>query len=102
MSDNKNTRVYISGGITNVPDYMQNFETAESKLIKDGYESIVNPAFVNSFLPKDFNHEEYMRVSLAMLECCDAIYMLKGWEKSKGATEEYVYANKLGLKIIKE
>jgi hypothetical protein len=37
-----------------------------------------------------------------MLECCDAIYMLKGWENSEGAKEEYVYANKLGLKIIKE
>lgn len=102
MRDSKNTRVYISGGITNVEGYMKNFDKAERKLIDEGYDSIINPAFVNSFLPLDFSHEEYMRVSLAMLECCDAIYMLKGWENSEGAKEEYVYANKLGLNIIKE
>jgi len=98
----KKYRVYISGGITNVHDYMTSFRKAEKRLESEGYTSIVNPAFVNCHLPIDFSHEDYMKVSIAMLGCCDAIYMLKGWEKSEGAKEEYIYASKLGLQILKE
>jgi hypothetical protein len=37
-----------------------------------------------------------------MLECCDAIYMLDGWENSKGANIEYQYAKDNGLDICYE
>lgn len=46
-------------------------------------------------------HDEYMRVCLEMLKMCDAIYMIPGWETSKGATKEYEYAKKLGLIVYK-
>jgi hypothetical protein len=82
--------VYISGAITQNPNYILDFTRAESKLkeaIKYGeydFTSICNPALVNANLPKDFTHKDYMRVCFAMMDSCDSIYMLTGWESSKG------------------
>lgn len=95
------TTVYISGGITNVPNYMERFTKAESDLIKQGYE-VVNPARINANLPMICTHEDYMKVSMAELSICDTIYLLKGYETSSGAMEELTYALKNGYTIIKE
>ena len=84
-------RVYISGPITGTDDYMERFAKAEEQLKKAGY-SVINPAKVNSMMPEDTTYEEYMKMSFAMLDMCEIIYMLKGWEKSSGANREYGYA----------
>ena len=46
-------KIYISGAITNNPNYKKDFERAEDYLQRE-YPSadIINPALVNSFLPK--------------------------------------------------
>lgn len=84
-------RVYISGTITGTCDYMYRFYQAEAYLKSKGYE-VINPAFINSWLPDDSTHEEYMIVSMALLKICDTIYMLDGWQESKGAMMEAEYA----------
>ena len=33
-----------------------------------------------------------MKVSFCLLDMCEAIYMINGWEKSYGANREYGYA----------
>ena len=93
-------RIFISGGITNVHDYINRFCEAERELIDRGYTSIVNPAVVNVNLPIDFSHEDYMEVSLAELRCCGAVYMLKGWKDSAGAVQEHNTAKRLEMEII--
>ena len=41
-------------------------------------------------------------VDLVLLDLCDTIYMLKGWEQSCGANREYGYALAKGLDIMFE
>ncbi len=86
-------KIYISGAISNNPNYKEDFERAEDYLQKE-YPSaeIINPALVNSCLPKSTTHEEYMRMSFCMMDMCDSVYFIKGWEESKGANQEYGYA----------
>lgn len=86
-------KIYISGAITNCPNYLERFERAENYLQDEVPEAeIINPALVNSHLPKSTTHEEYMRMSFVMLDMADTIYMLDNWQQSCGASQEYGYA----------
>ena len=95
----KKKKIYISGPITGTKDYMSRFSTAHLSLARQGY-SVVNPAMVNAMLPEDTTHKEYMAMSFAMLDMCDSVYMLDGWENSKGAKMEFERAVNNGLEII--
>ena len=92
-------RIYISGAITGTTDYMERFADAESELSAMGWE-VVNPAKVNAQLPSSFEWVDYMRVSLAMLSLCDAIYFIPGWRESKGAWAESVWAANHNIMIL--
>lgn len=93
--------IYISGGITNVPNYPTKFRIAEETLIKLGF-NVINPCRCNDILPPNSKHSDYMVISLAALSLCDSIYMLKDWENSKGASMEFEYALGKGYKIFFE
>ena len=80
-------RVYISGAITGTKFYRVRFALAELKLRLMGKE-VVNPARICAGLPKTCTHAEYMSVCIPLLNTCNAIYMLKKWEKSIGANIE--------------
>ena len=97
------SKVYISGQISGLEkdDYMERFAKAEKELTERGY-SVINPAKVNAQLPDDTTYEEYMKMSLTMLDMCDYIYMMSSWKSSSGACLEYQYAKTLGKNIIFE
>ena len=85
--------IYISGAITNNPNYKEDFERAEDYLQREYPNAeIINPALVNSHLPKSTTHEEYMRMSFCMLDMADSVYFISGYENSKGSCMEYGYA----------
>ena len=93
-------RIYISGPITNVLDYKEKFERAEQNLkAKYPDAEIINPTILDK-LPLEY--DEYMKLDLMLLDMCDAIYMLDGWEESRGANREYGYAIAKGKKVIFE
>lgn len=83
--------IYISGKITGTEDYLARFQRAEMWLRLQGYKNIINPAKTLNTLPK-MDYKVYIKLSLAMLQECDCIYMLKGWENSNGAKIEFDYA----------
>ena len=91
--------VYISGPITDVPDYKEKFGLIETSLKLEGYET-VNPSNVN--LGENATWEEYLRHDIKLLCDCDAVFMMKGWQRSKGARIENYIAKKLGLLVINE
>ena len=96
-------KIYISGAITNNKNYKEDFERAEDYLqIEYPSAEIINPALVNSFLPKSTTYEEYMKMCFCMLDMCDSIYMLSNYEQSKGACMEYGYAMARDLIISKQ
>ena len=90
-----------------------------STMLENAGWNIINPAKLDrdagkpmsdpmSFSP-DTNYEdhEFMRSALrrdmvAICEECTAIYMMSGWEKSKGANAELALARALGIKIFYE
>lgn len=93
-------RVYLSGPITGVKNYKENFAAAEEKMKKMGFD-VINPAAFNRVLP-EMGYEEYMDIDLKLLAMCDVIYMLKDWEKSRGANREYGFALGADITIIQE
>ena len=91
-------RVYISGGITGIPNYQERFKNAETMLYNKGHYP-VNPCNVDAVMPPNSTWEDYVEVDLAILRRCEAIYMLYGWEKSKGARREIAQAVEMGIPI---
>ena len=98
MTDKKKPAkiIYISGPITGIRDYQENFNTAADLLIDKGY-SVVNPARLNEIIAGTFSREQIMKIDLALLGACDGIFLLPGWEFSKGAKEERRRAKEIGL-----
>jgi len=78
-------KVYISGQITGIENYVEKFNTSQIALEMDGYEA-VNPCT----LPHDHDksYESYMKEDIKALLECDFIFMLYGWRNSKGARFE--------------
>lgn len=91
-------KIYISGPISGLPleTVYNNFTNAEVQLLEQGYEP-VNP--LNNGLPTNATWEEHMRADLRLLLDCDAIYMLEGWEKSRGARIEHDLGIDIGLGV---
>lgn len=89
-------KVYISGAISGVKDYEKEFSKAEEDLKAKGYET-VNPCT----LPHDHDksYAAFMKEDIKELLKCDAIYMLDGWEDSRGASTEHSIAMVCGLRI---
>ena len=94
-------KVYISGAIAHhdLEERRAAFGRAESLLRGEGYEP-VNP-FKNG-LPADAHWRAHMRADIGLLLGCDYIYMLSGWELSKGAKLELDVASSCGIEVMFE
>ena len=88
-------KIYISGAVTGVDNYKEIFGATEREWNKSGH-AVLNPAI----LPPGFEYEEYIHVCLAMIDVCDAVYLLPNWEKSVGSMMEMRYAEKCGKAIL--
>lgn len=70
-------RVYIAGAMTGKFKYKEDFARGEKRIKELGHIAL-NP----SFLPEGL--ADYFEINKAMIDQCDAIYVLRGYEKSVG------------------
>lgn len=92
------TRVYISGPMTGIAEHnFPAFNKAAYDLFVMGYDP-VNPADKGEI--DGWTWEDYLRHDIELLVKCDAIFMLPGWESSKGAKLERFIADQLKMKVI--
>lgn len=90
-------KIYIAGKITGEPNYKEKFDIAATSLEAQGH-IVLNPAE----LPEGMLPADYMRICFAMIDTADAIYLLKGWYSSSGASIERSYAMYTGKSILTE
>lgn len=98
-------RIYIAGPMTGKEDLNRaEFEKARSKLrlMYPVSAFCVVPPFVAEMEGWDESTPLWL-IAATLIDklCdCDAIYMLRGWEQSKGARAEHTVAVWIGLEII--
>ena len=95
-------KIYIAGPIAGKsrPELISSFGIAADDLRALGHK-VVDPTDMS---PWGLSWGTYMRITREILISgdIDAVYMLKGWEGSRGATTEYRWARGLGLPIYEE
>ena len=124
-------RIYLSGPITGYPDHNRKaFADVAFTLQSEGH-FVINPQYFTDIFggaeevsrsfealyagnPKLVGCDgkpiddgtalarAVMEADLAALRTCDAIYLLRGWEQSRGARKELAEAIAHGLQIISE
>ena len=102
----KKEKVYISGPITGLERqvYLKNFSDKERELRAMGYD-VVNPT---KLLPSRFlwiykiiGYKLTLLYDIWHLLNCDGIYMIDGWQWSKGARLERAIAQLFNIELIK-
>lgn len=97
MSEQKKPRCYVAGPMTGYPELnYPAFHAASERLRQLGFE-VVSPAELN---PITEGYRAAMCKDILALIECDHIYLLDGWEKSKGATLEHHIATVLDIPVI--
>lgn len=100
--------IYVSGPITGVEKWQDNFLQAEKELLElPGTFFVVNPIAIakdieNLFakIEKTPDYTDYMRKDIKELSSCNIICMLPDWKRSKGARLEYRIAKILNMQIL--
>lgn len=89
-------KLYISGGISGIPNYKERFATARKQLQEHGYE-IEDPSTYG--FPDDVSWEAAMKYDICRMLECDGVALLDGWEMSRGSCYEAELAKKLNMKV---
>lgn len=102
-------KVYISGQMTGIEGYNAFEFNKATDLLRGQGINCVNPFEIGRTIEHKLDSctiEEkyfmYMKADIAVLLDCTHIYLLKGWEKSKGAKMEKQIADFFNIKTINE
>lgn len=84
-------RIYLCGPVTGTEDYRERFRKAEATLAKEGFE-VVNPVKIMRKLPEGVTYQEIMRLCMHLLDMCEVIFLMNGWQHSDGCNAEVAHA----------
>ena len=88
--------VYLVGPISsNLDGYQREFSIVRELVRGAGCTTVDS-----TFLPLGLKENDYMRISLAVLEAADTVVALKDWTKSQGAMIEWAYAQRTGKRRL--
>lgn len=93
--------IFISGPISSVPNAVERFDAVVKEFEDAEDYCIINPMG----LMKVYNHipitdwEFWNKLTIKLLVDCDVIYLMKGWENSKGCLLEKQIAEALKMEI---
>lgn len=92
--------LYLAGPMTGMADHnFPAFNAAADKLRSEGW-TVYNPA--DHGVTEGATWEDYMAYDLTKVGLCGAMYMLSGWQMSRGACLEQLIATALNFNIIYE
>lgn len=93
-------KIYISGPVTNNPNYMEDFRKCQDYLIKEGIYDPINPTKLTPPMQNP-TWIDYMKTDICflMFSDCNDIIMLPEFWKSKGAKIELRLAIDLDYQI---
>jgi hypothetical protein len=96
------SRIYIAGPMTGLPEYNRAaFLAAASRITTAGYDCF-SPTSLWQQALVEHPWEHWLRLGLRELTYCDSIYMLQGWNNSRGAVLEWKLAHELGYNLYFE
>jgi hypothetical protein len=101
MHESPHQRVYVAGPMSGLADMnYPAFNDAAARLRAKGWH-VENPAEnPDPHVDASCHWTAYMRMGISQLMTCHAIYLLPGWQQSKGASLEYLIAQRLGLQVM--
>ncbi len=82
-------KIYIAGPMSGLPEFNYPVFFAAEEYLRSHGAKVMNPAV----LPAGFEHHEYMQIAIPMLQTCEAVAFLPGWQQSKGARMEFTRAH---------
>lgn len=89
--------LYISGPMTGKVSFNFPAFHAEAERLRALGHVVVNPAEINTDVDAEWG--DCLRADIKALMDCDAIVLLPGWEKSRGALLEFHNADALEMAI---
>lgn len=111
MKKNCRPVIYIAGPYTSdtrsgIDNNIEHAKKAALELSANGWAPITPHLNLYHFEDYEicglFDYTTWMDIDVSILMRCDAIFMLKGWEHSKGSTHEHALAEQQELKIYYE
>lgn len=98
LSAQRRSRIYVAGPMTGLPDFnYPAFNAAALELRTQGWH-VENPA--DHGVIEGAEWVDYLAYDLTRLGTCGAIYLLPGWDLSKGAVLELHIAQVLGMEVL--
>lgn len=94
---NQRKRIYIAGPMTGLDNYNREAFIEAARQIATS--TCLIPVHT-AWMCDGFKYEDYMDMSIDLLEDCDYITTLPGWRESQGAQIEVRYAKGRGIPLI--